>query len=292
MLPTADSRNANTGDYLYTLPSRPLVVIEPSKSLVSLNLKELWVYRELLYFLVWRDVKVRYKQTALGVAWVIMQPALMTVIFTIFLGRLARIPTGKIPYALLVYIGLLPWTFFSSAVLNSGTSIVANAHLITKIYFPRVIAPAAAVGARLVDFAISFVILIGLMIYFHVGLTSRVLMLPVLLLLVTLLALGFGMIAAALNVKYRDVSMMLPVLIQLGMFISPVLYPQSLVPERWHSLYMLNPMVGIISGFRAALLGDSFQWVALGISALESLVLLIISFGLFRRVEKGFADIV
>jgi len=292
MLPTAESRSPNTGDYPFTLPSRPLVVIEPNRSLVSLNLKEVWVYRELLYFLVWRDVKVRYKQTALGVAWVVMQPALMTVIFTIFLGKLARIPTGNTPYALLVYIGLLPWTFFSSAVLNSGTSIVANAHLITKIYFPRVIAPAAAVGARLVDFGISFVILIGLMTYFHVGLTPRVLMLPVLLLLVTLLALGFGMIAAALNVKYRDVTMMLPVLIQLGMFISPVLYPQSLVPEHWRSLYMLNPMVGIISAFRAALVGDPFQWIPLGISALESVVLLIISFALFRRIERGFADIV
>jgi lipopolysaccharide transport system permease protein len=292
MLPTADSRNPNTGDYSFTLPSRPWVIIEPNKSLVSLNLKELWNYRELLYFLIWRDVKVRYKQTTLGIAWVILQPALMTVIFTIFLGRLVRIPTGNTPYALVVYIGLLPWTFFSSAVLSSGTSIVANAQLITKIYFPRVIAPAAAVGARLVDFAISFVILIGLMSYFHVGLTLRVLMLPVLLLLVTLLALGVGTIAAALNVRYRDVSVILPVLIQLGMFISPVLYPQGLVPERWHSLYMLNPMVGIISAFRAALIGDSFQWTSLGVSALESGLLVIISVGLFRRVEKEFADIV
>ena len=273
-------------------PEKPLVVIDPAKSRHSLGLRELWAYRELLFFLAWRDVKVRYKQTVLGVAWVIMQPLLMTFIFTIFLGKLARVPTGSTPYALMVYIGLLPWTFFSNAIINSGTSIVANAHLITKVYFPRVIAPAAAIGARLVDLAVSFVILVGLLVYYRVGLTSNILMLPLLLALVTLLALGVGTLTSALNVKYRDVGIMLPVLAQLWMFASPVLYPLNIVPEKWRLLYMLNPLTGIVSGFRSAIVGESFQWTAIGISAVESLVLLVISILFFRRVERSFADLV
>ena len=273
------------------LPEKPLVIIDPGKSTFWINFRELWAYRELLFFLAWRDVKVRYKQTVLGVAWVVMQPLLMTLIFTIFLGKLARVPTGGTPYALMVYIGLLPWTFFSNAVINSGTSIVANAHLITKVYFPRVIAPAAAVGARLIDLAVSFVILVGLMLYYHVGLTTSILWLPLFLLLITLLALGFGILTAALNVKYRDVGLLLPVLVQLWMFASPVLYPLGLVPERWRLVYVLNPLAGIVSGFRAAIMGESLQWMAVGIAGLETLALLIISILLFRRVEKGFADL-
>src|SRR5437016_13266291 len=185
------------------LPDEPLVTIQATSGWLPLNFGDLWTYRELLYFLTWRDIKVRYKQTLLGIAWVVMQPLLMTLIFSVFLGRLVRVPTDGTPYAVVVYIGLLPWTFFSSAVTNSATSIVASSHLITKVYFPRVIVPAAAIGARLIDFAVSFVILVGLMVYYHVGVTSRILMLPLLLALVTLLTLGVGILVSALNVKYR-----------------------------------------------------------------------------------------
>src|SRR5439155_1834808 len=221
-----------------------------------------------------------------------MQPLLMTLIFTLFLGRLVRVPTGGTPYPLMAYIGLLPWTFFSSAVTSSGTSVVASAHLITKVYFPRVIVPAAAIGARLIDFAVSFLILVGMMVYYQVGVSSRILMLPLLIGLVTLLTLGVGILVSALNVKYRDVGIMLPVLVHLWMFVSPVLYPLSLLPERWRALYMLNALTGIIAGFRAALTSEAFEWTALVISVVWSLSLLVFSIGLFRQVEKGFADIV
>lgn len=274
------------------LPDEPVVVIEPSRSWGGIGLRDLWAYRELLFFLAWRDLKVRYKQTALGVVWVIMQPLLMTVIFTVFLGVLARVPSDGKPYALLVYVGLLPWTFFSSAVVQSSASIISSSHLITKVYFPRLIIPAAAVGTRLVDFAISFVLLVGLMFYYRVGLTANVAALPLMILLITLLALGLGLLASALNVKYRDVGVVLPVLVQLWMFISPVIYPLSLVPEKWRGVYSLNPLVGIITGFRAALLGEDFNWPALSISAAITIAVLVYSVYLFRRVEKSFADVI
>lgn len=273
-------------------PTGPLILIEPSRGGFGVELRDLWAYRELLFFLAWRDVKVRYKQTLLGIAWVIVQPLLMTLVFTVFLGRIVRVPTGNTPYALMVYIGLLPWTFFSSAIVSSGNSIVGNAHLITKVYFPRMVIPAAAIGARLVDFAVSFVILVGLMIYYGVGVTAGIAMLPLLLTLTTLLALGLGMLISALNVKYRDVGMMLPVLVQLWMFASPVLYPVSLVPGRWRALYILNPLTGIIAGFRSSLLGEAFDWTALVFSAAITVALLFYSAVLFHRVEKNFADIV
>jgi lipopolysaccharide transport system permease protein len=192
----------------------------------------------------------------------------------------------------MVYLGLLPWTFFSGAIVNSGNSIVGNAHLITKVYFPRMVIPAAAIGARLVDFAVSFVILAVLMVYYHVSLTANVLLLPVLLGILTLLALGLGMLISALNVKYRDIGVMLPVLVQLWMYASPVVYPLSLVPEKWRAFYIWNPMVGIIAGFRSALLGEAFQWPALAISTVITVALFVISSIVFRRVEKGFADFV
>lgn len=274
------------------LPQRPVVVIEAKRAGTGVGLRELWAYRELLFFLAWRDVQVRYKQTLLGVIWVVMQPLLTTLIFTVFLGILVRVPSDGKPYPLFVYIGLLPWTFFSSAVIQSGNSIVTSAHLITKVYFPRLIIPAAAVAARLVDFAVSFVILVGLMIHYRVGLTMNVTILPLMILLVTLLALGLGMLVSALNVKYRDMGVMLPVLVQLWMFVSPVLYPLSLVPEKWRGVYSLNPMVGIITGFRSALLNEAFNWRALTVSAAIIVVLFFFSIYLFRRVEKGFADVI
>ena len=280
----------------HPLPDEPLVTIEPSKSWVALDLRDLWLHRDLLYFLMWRDLKVRYKQTVLGVAWVVMQPLLTTLIFTVFLGRLARVPSDGIPYPVFVYAGLMPWMFFSGAVSITSNSIVGNAHLITKVYFPRLIIPSAAIGARLVDFAISFVILVGLMICYRIPMTWSILLLPVFVALITLLALGFGMWTSALNVKYRDVGVVLPVLIQLWMFVSPVTYPASLVGqglgERWQLLYALNPLTGIIEGFRASLFGRRFDGVALAISVVTTLALLVYSAYAFRRMEKSFADVV
>lgn len=278
-----------------SLPEEPLVIIEPERGGVGLGLRESWEYRELLYFLAWRDVKVRYKQTTLGLLWVVMQPLLMTVIFTVFLGVLARVPSDGLPYPLMVYMGLLPWTFFSNAVMQGGSSIVGNSNLITKVYFPRLIIPAASVAARMVDFAVAFVILFVLLAFYRVGLTWHVLMLPPLVLLTALLALGFGMLVAALNVRYRDVGVVLPVVIQLWMFVSPVLYPSRLVRDAWPGafrLYALNPLVGIIDGFRASLLGQRLDWAALGWAAAFTLFVLAGSAYVFRRVERSFADVI
>jgi homopolymeric O-antigen transport system permease protein len=289
---TFNKRDTGPDDPASRLPDEPLVTIQASRSWASLNIRELWTSRELLYFLIWRDLKVRYKQTILGVAWVIMQPLLMTVVFTIFLGNLARVPSDNIPYALLVLSGLLPWTFLSSAITGSSNSLVGNAHLITKVYFPRMIIPLAAVGARLFDFAISFIILCGMMIYYGFGVSWKIAMLPVMVLLITALAISIGTVTSALNVKYRDVGVGIPFLIQLWMFASPIVYPLELVPERWQKLYALNPLTGIITGFRASLLGGEFQWTALAISAVVTVCLLVYAVYAFRRMEKTFADIV
>jgi lipopolysaccharide transport system permease protein len=222
----------------------------------------------------------------------------MTLIFSVFLGMLARVPTGGVPYALVVYTGLLPWAFFSSAVIGCSYSLVGNANLITKVYFPRVLVPAASVGARLVDFAISFAILIGLMLYYrlvlnyHLPLTMNLVALPFLIALATIFAFGLGTLSAALNVKYRDVGVAMPVLIQLWMFVSPVIYPVTLVPEKWRALYFLNPLAGLIDGFRVALLGGSFNWFALTVTSTCTIILLVCSLYLFRRIEKDFADVI
>lgn len=274
------------------LPDKPLTVIEPSRSWEAPDVGAVWAFRELLFFLTWRDLKVRYRQTALGVSWVVIQPLLTTIIFTVFLGNLVGVRSDGAPYILFAYAGLLPWTFFTNAVANSGNSLVSNAHLITKVYFPRLIIPAAAVAGRLIDFAVGFVILVGFMIYFRVPVTRSVLMIPALVLLLTLFSMGLGMWVSALNVKYRDVGIALPVLLQLWMFVSPVVYPSSLVPEGWRWLYSLNPMVGIIEGFRDALFGRDFDYFALAGSALAALALFVYSAFAFRRMEKMFADIV
>jgi lipopolysaccharide transport system permease protein len=274
------------------IPDEPLVVIQPTNSWTPLNLGDLWAYRGLLYFLVWRDLKVRYKQTALGMAWVIFQPLLMTIIFTVVLGMLVRIPTDNVPYPLFAYVGILLWTFFSGAVSTTGNSLVGNAHLITKVYFPRLIIPIASIAARLVDFGVAFIILIGLMVYFRVGITPRFLAAPILILLLALLALGFGMWTSAVNVKYRDVGIALPVLIQLGMFVSPVVYPLSLVPQKWQFVYSLNPLVGIIEGFRAVVFGGAIYWPAVIISAVVTPLLLLYAAYAFQSREKTFADII
>jgi len=268
------------------------VRIRPSRGWVALKLRDLWEYRELLYFLTWRDIKVRYKQTVLGVSWAVIQPLFTMLLFTLFFGKLAGLPSDGIPYPIFAYAALLPWTFFSNAVTNSGNSLVGSSNLITKVYFPRMIIPGAAVLAGLVDFAIAFVILIGLMFYYHVPLSTNLFALAFLLPLTSLLALGFGMWMSALNVKYRDIRYALPFLIQLWMFASPIIYPASLMPAKWRWVLWINPLTGIIEGYRAALLGRPFDWPSLGISTMITLALLVYSAYSFRRMEKTFADVV
>ncbi len=276
----------------HSLPEHPLVIIQPNKTWRALELRDLWAFRDLLYFLTWRDVKVRYKQTALGVAWAIIQPLFTMLIFTLFFGRLAGVPSDNIPYPVFAYAGLLPWTFFANAITNSGNSLVGSANLITKVYFPRMIIPAAAIAAGLVDLGISFVVLIPLMIYYHISITLSALMFPFVVFLTALLALGVGMWLSALNVKYRDVRFALPFLVQLWMFVSPVIYPASFLPSRFRWLLALNPMTGIIEAYRSSLFGHAFNWSALATSAAITLAVLVYSSYAFHRMEKNFADII
>lgn len=278
----------------HDLPDEPVVIIEPRRPWGLPDFSEFWAYRELLYFLTWRDLKVRYKQTALGVLWVIIQPFLTMLIFTLLFGRLAGLEdkTGGIPYPIFAFAGLLPWTFFAAAVMNSGNSLVGSAHLISKVYFPRMIIPAAAVAAGLVDLGLSFVLLAALMTYYGVALTWGLLLLPILVLMVVLLALGVGMLLSGLNVKYRDIRHTLPFLLQIWMFVSPVIYPTTIVPEAWRWVLALNPMAGIIEGFRAVLFGSRIDWKILSISATVTIVLLVYSAFAFRRMEKSFADVI
>jgi len=270
---------------------RTPIILEPTKQ-IPINIRELWEYRELLYFLIWRDLKVRYKQTILGAAWVLMQPLVMTLVFTIFLGHFARVPSAGIPYALLVFSGLIPWMFFSAAVISCGNSLVTNAQLITKVYFPRVIVPLATIGARLVDFAISLVILAGLMYYYRIPLTWKIAVLPFFVIALTALALAVGMLTSAWNVKYRDVGIILPVFVQLWMFASPIVYPIEIVPERWRRLYALNPLAGLIGGFRALLLNRELDLMALLMSVAAIVSLLVYALYVFRRMQRNFADII
>jgi lipopolysaccharide transport system permease protein len=276
----------------FRLPTDPLVVIQPSRKWNLLNLKDIWAYRELLFFLTWRDVKVRYKQTALGAAWAILQPLFMMLIFTIFFGRLAGVGSSGIPYPLFALAGLVPWTFFANAITASGNSLVGSAHLITKVYFPRLIVPAAAMLAGLVDFVLAFLLLCLLMIYYRVALTVQILFLPVLVLLTALFSLGVGTWMSALNVKYRDVRFALPFLIQLWLFVSSVILPSSSIPPKWRWLLMFNPMSGIIEGYRSALFGLPFDWPALSVAAVLTLLVLLYAIYAFTRVERSFADII
>jgi lipopolysaccharide transport system permease protein len=273
----------------YQIPDEPLVTIQPGKSWVPVNLRELWTYRELLFFLIWRDIKVRYKQTLIGAAWALLQPLLLMLIFTFFFSRLAGVKSAGAPYPIFAYAGLLPWTFFANAVTNSGNSLIGNTNLITKVYFPRVLIPVAAVAASLVDFGIASILLVVLMIYYRTGLHAEVVMLPVLVALVTLLASGVGIWLAALNVKYRDVRYALPFLIQIWLFASPVIYA---VPDRWRWLLALNPMTAIIEGFRSALFGLPFDWLMLGVSASITLFILAYAAFAFARMERSFADVI
>ena len=259
---------------------------------MSLNLAEVWSHRELLYFLTWRDIKIRYKQTALGAIWAIIQPLFPMLVFTLFFGRLAKVPSDGIPYSVFAYAGLLPWTYFASAVSNSSTSIVGSSNLISRVYFPRMIIPASAVLASLVDFLIAFVMLGVLMVWHRIPLTSATLMLVPLIALLTLISLGIGMLYSGWTVKYRDIRFALPFLVQVWMFATPVIYPASLVPQKWRWVLGLNPLTGVVEGFRSALFGRPFDWNFLAYSAVFAVAMLVYSAYSFRKLERLFADLI
>lgn len=269
-----------------------LVVIEPRRGWSPVDFRELWHYRDLLYFLTWRDISVRYKQTALGLLWAVLQPFLTMVVFTVFLGTFARMPSDGIPYPVFSYLGLLPWTYFASALTRSGGSLVASSNLLTKVYFPRLIIPLSATLSALADFLIAFVVLIGLMAWYGIAPGWGVLWLPPLAALTALAALSVGMWLSALNVQYRDVQHAFPFLIQIWMYATPVVYPASLVPEKWRLLFALNPMSGIIEAYRAAVLGRPVQVGALGVAAIVVLVVGALGTLQFRHMERSFADVV
>ena len=269
------------------------IVYEPSRGWMSLKLRELWNYRELIYFLTWRDVKIRYKQAALGVSWAILQPLLTMVIFSVIFGQLAKLPSDGIPYPVFSYAALLPWQLFAGALQRAGASLVGNANLLTKVYFPRLAIPISAVAAGLVDFVISFLVLLGLMIYYGIKPTWAILTLPLLVLLALLTALAVGLWLSALNVHYRDVQYLIPFLIQAWMYASPVVYSVGLIPSgKWRLIYGLNPLAGVIQGFRWALLGANPPDELMVVSVAIVFVLLISGLFYFRRMEKTFADVV
>ncbi len=273
--------------------SVPTVRIRPSRGWVRLDWRELWEYRELLYFFVWRDVKVRYKQTVIGAAWAVIQPVLTMIVFSVFFGRLAGIPSEGVPYPIFSYAGLLPWTYFASALTGSTNAVVQQGSMITKVYFPRLILPAAPVAAALVDFGIAFTVLVGMMLWFGIVPTPAVLLLPLFVLLAVVAAFAVGVWLSALNVLYRDVRYVVPFVVQFWLFASPVAYPSSLVPEPWRTVYGLNPMAGVIDGFRWALLGTGHAPGPMtAVSALVVALLLGSGLLFFGRVERLFADIV
>jgi lipopolysaccharide transport system permease protein len=271
---------------------REKLILEPSRGWVSLQLKDLWSYRELLYFLVWRDVKVRYKQTALGAAWAVIQPVFTMLVFSIFFGKLGKIPSDGIPYPIFSYAALLPWNFFSQAINESSNSLVGSSNLIRKVYFPRLVIPISGVLAGLVDFGIAFVVLIVMILYYKIHLTFNLLLLPLFLLLAICTALGVGLWLSAMNVKYRDVKFIVPFLTQFWLFATPVAYPSSMLQEPWRTLYGLNPMAGVVEGFRWALLNTDPPGPMILLSGVVTVFLLIAGAFYFRRMEKTFADLV
>ena len=270
----------------------PIITIRPSRGWIPINLGELWAYRELLYFLTWREIKVRYKQTALGFAWAVIQPLFMMVVFTLFFGTLAKIPSEGIPYPLFNYAALLPWTLFAEGITRSSMSMVQDANLVRKVYFPRLAMPLSGILSPVVDFAIAFTILIGMMFYFGFPPTIRILWLPVFIILAVMTALGVGLWLSAINVRYRDVRYVIPFLVQLWLFASPVVYSSTLLPERFQVLYGLNPMAGVIEGFRWAALGTEPPGSLIVVSVIIVIVILISGAYYFRRMEKIFADVV
>jgi len=281
------ARAAAGGGNVPTHP--PHVLVRSEDSGVQLNLGDLWAYRELLYFLTLRDVKVRYKQTLMGVAWVIVQPLATMLLFTLVFNKIARLDSGGVPYPLFAYSGLLLWTFFSVSVTSGTNSLLSNTSLVTKVYFPRAFIPAAAVGAGLVDLGVGSLLLVAIAIYYGAHVTAGLLLLPAFLLLAVMMALACGMLAAALTVKYRDIRHALPFMLQLWMFASPVVYP---LPASWRWLFDLNPMTGVVEGFRAALTGAGFEWRAVLVSAVAAPALFAAAFYVFRKLEDTFADVI
>ena len=278
--------------FVEALPDEPLIVIEPRKSWLAIDFAELRQYRELLYFLTWRDVKVHYRQAALGVTWAVLQPLLLMAIFTIFYSRLAHVETGGVPYPLFAYAGVVLWTFFANAITASGNSLVNNVNLITKVYFPRMLVPAAAVAACLLHLAIASVVLIGMMLYYRVTPTPRLLLVLPLVLLTVIFATAVGLWVAALNVKYRDVRLLLPFGVQVWLLASSVIVPSSAVPPQWRWVPRINPMSAFIEGFRAALFGGSFDTPALVTAVIITAVALLAGVVVFRRMERSFADVI
>ncbi|MBC8444862.1 MAG: ABC transporter permease [Chloroflexi bacterium] len=271
----------------------PVLFIRPSRGWISLKLGELWEYRELLYFLTWRDVKVRYKQTVLGVAWAIIQPVFTMVVFSLFFGRLAKMPSDGIPYPVFSYAALVPWQFFANGLSASSNSLVGSANLINKVYFPRLVIPISSVLSGGVDFCLAFLVLLGMILAYGIVPTWNMVWLPLLLLLALVTALGAGLWLTAMNVQFRDVRYAVPFLIQAWMYATPIAYPSSLLDEPWRTLYGLNPMVGVVEGFRWALLGaETAPGPVVLVSALVSIALLVSGAFYFRRMERTFADVV
>ena len=268
-------------------------VIEPPKGWAPLALAEFWKFRELLFFLTWRDIKVRYKQTALGATWAILQPVLTMILFSVIFGGLAKLPSEGVPYPIFTFTALLPWQLFAFALSQSSNSLVGSQNLISKVYFPRLVVPFSSVLAGVVDFGIAFVVLVGLMVYYGIALTPAVLLLPVFLILTLASALAVGLWLSALNVQYRDIRYVVPFLTQFWMYATPIAYSSSIIPEKWRWLYSLNPMTGVVEGFRWAILGkSSLDLVSLGISACAVAVLLVGGLYYFKRMETSFADII
>jgi homopolymeric O-antigen transport system permease protein len=271
---------------------RDVFLNEAGSRLAPFSMRELWQYRELLYFMTWRDIKVRYKQTAMGAAWAIIQPLFMMFVFAIFFGIFIGVPTDGMPHLVFFYCGLLPWTFFANGVVNSSMSLVNNSNLITKVYFPRILVPIAATAAGLVDLAISSLILLGLALYYGIHLGPRLLLLLPLLLLTTFLTLAFGLWLSALIVKYRDIRHALPFVLQLWMFLTPIIYPADVVPKQWRWPLHVNPLTGIVEGVRASLMGRGLDRRALAVSVSVTAAMLVCALYSFRRIEKSFADLI
>ncbi len=270
-----------------------IIFIKPTKGWGSLNLRELWLYRELIYFLTWRDLKVRYKQTVLGAGWAILQPVLSMIVFSIFFGSLLNVPSEGVPYPIFSYAALLPWGVFAKALNDTGRSLVSNRAMLTKIYFPRMVIPLASVFSSLADFLIAFIVMLGLMLYYRIAPTSNIWTLPLFLLLAVITALGVGLWLSAMNVLYRDIGYMIPYITQLWFYLTPIVYSSSEVPEEWRFFYALNPMVGVVEGFRWALLGTAdAPDPMIAVSATISVVIFISGMFYFRRMERTFADMV
>ncbi|HHY89222.1 MAG TPA: ABC transporter permease [Chloroflexi bacterium] len=282
---------------LKTQSETPVVILRPTRGWSALNLRELWVYRELIYFLTWRDLKVRYKQTALGVTWIVLQPVVEMVVFSLLFGGLLGVPSGEVPYPIFAFAALLPWNYFQGALTRSSTTLVGSANLISKVYFPRLVIPISGVLSGLVDFLVASVVMVVLMIIYQIAPTPAVVLLPFFLLLAVLTALGFGMWLSALNVRFRDINHLVPFIVRVWMYVTPVIYGSSIIPERFRWLMGLNPMSGVVEGFRWALLGNQLADAAppgplFAVSILITLAVLVSGAVFFRSTERTFADII